>query len=171
MKRGYIHLYFGEGKGKTTAAMGLAARALGHGKSVVIVQFLKRGDSGEIESLKKLGAVVYSGKAGDSFRVADMTPDEISKTKTISLDNLSGALKRECDILILDEFCAAINNDIIDEKTAKAALTKIDENTEIIITGRKPKKWLLDEADYITEMGCIRHPHDDGIPAREGVEY
>ncbi|MCR5098324.1 MAG: cob(I)yrinic acid a,c-diamide adenosyltransferase, partial [Lachnospiraceae bacterium] len=139
--RGYIHLYYGEGKGKTTAAMGLASRALGHGKKVVIVQFLKKGESGEVNSLEKLGAHIFSGKAGDGFRVADMTGDEREKTKEISNENLKAALECECDVLILDELCAALNNDMADMGLIKKILQKKDHGTEIIITGRKPPQW------------------------------
>ena len=171
MNTGYIHLYYGEGKGKTTAAMGLAARALGHGKKVIIVQFLKKGKSGETESLKKLGAEILAGKAGESFRVSDLTEEERAATREISDDNLAKAITLDCDLLILDELCAAVNNDLADRKLIDEAIKKSEAGTEIVITGRRPPEWLFDSADYITEMRAVRHPHDSGLAAREGIEY
>ena len=171
MEKGYIHLYYGDGKGKTTAAMGLAARALGHGKKVVVVQFLKKGTSGEISSLKKLGAATYTGKAGDSFKVSGMSEEERKETEMISNDNLYAAISHDCDVLVLDEICAALENDMVDVDLVIDALAKAKKGTEIIITGRKPPQWLIDQADYITEMRCERHPHTMGIKAREGIEY
>lgn len=82
MKQGLLHLYWGDGKGKTTAAMGLALRALGSGKRVVIVQFLKGGNSGEIPLLAQLGAEIYRGKAGQKF-VFQMTPEEKAATREL----------------------------------------------------------------------------------------
>ena len=82
MEKGLVHLYWGEGKGKTTAAMGLALRALGSGQRVTVVQFLKDGQSGELEPLQRLGARVYSGRAGEKF-VFQMTPQEKAETSVI----------------------------------------------------------------------------------------
>ena len=100
-ERGLVHLYWGEGKGKTTAAMGLAVRALGRGMKVSIVQFLKNGDSGELAPLRELGAAVYSGGA-DKF-VFQMTPEEKVQAKAAQTDNLRRALEEACGLLILDE--------------------------------------------------------------------
>ena len=104
MQQGLIHLYWGEGKGKTTAAMGLALRALGNGKRVVIVQFLKGGDSGEIPLLRSLGATVYRGKAGQKF-VHQMDEAEKLQTRAMQTENLRQALREPADLLILDEAC------------------------------------------------------------------
>ena len=87
MEQGLLHLYWGDGKGKTTAAMGLALRALGTGKRVVIVQFLKGGNSGEIPLLAQLGAEIYRGKAGQKF-VFQMTPEEKAATRELQDQNL-----------------------------------------------------------------------------------
>ncbi len=171
MTKGYLHLYYGDGKGKTTAVIGLSCRALGHGKKVVMVFFLKSGKSGEVKSMEKLGATVLYGKAGDSFRVSDMSEEEKDKNKKCASDNLMKALSEECDILVLDELCAACENGMIDEELIKGILDKRATGTEIIITGRKPAEWMLVEADYITHMLCDKHPHDMGLLAREGIEY
>ena len=102
MERGLLHLYWGDGKGKTTAAMGLALRALGSGKRVVIVQFLKGGKSGEIPLLEQLGAKVYRGKAGQKF-VFQMNDAEKAATRALQNENLRAAMAQSADLLLLDE--------------------------------------------------------------------
>ena len=99
---GLLHLYYGDGKGKTTAAMGLALRALGSGKKVVIVQFLKGGKSGEIPLLEQLGATVYRGKAGQKF-VFQMNDAEKAATRALQDRNLTVAMAQKADLLVLDE--------------------------------------------------------------------
>ena len=105
---GLLHLYYGDGKGKTTAAMGLALRALGSGKRVVIVQFLKGGQSGEIPLLEQLGAVVYRGKAGQKF-VFQMNEAEKAATRALQNKNLAAALAQPCDLLVLDEATSGLD--------------------------------------------------------------
>ena len=100
MEQGLLHLYWGDGKGKTTAAMGLALRALGSGKRVVIVQFLKSGNSGEIPLLAQLGAEIYRGKAGQKF-VFQMTPEEKAATRELQNQNLAASMAQPADLLIL----------------------------------------------------------------------
>ena len=139
---GLLHLYYGDGKGKTTAAMGLALRALGSGKKVVIVQFLKGGKSGEIPLLEQLGATVYRGKAGQKF-VFQMNDAEKAATRALQDRNLTVAMAQEADLLVL----------------------------ECVPTAQAAPQWMLDAADYVTEMKCIRHPYQKGIAARKGVEY
>ena len=103
MKRtGLLHLYYGDGKGKTTAAMGLALRAMGSGKRVVILQFLKGGKSGEVPLLEQLGAKVYRGKAGQKF-VFQMNEAEKEATRQLQNANLTVAMAAPADLLILDD--------------------------------------------------------------------
>lgn len=167
---GLVHLYWGEGKGKTTAAMGLALRALGAGRRVVIVQFLKGGPSGEIPLLEKLGAQVLRGKAGQKFTF-QMSEAEKAETKTLQTENLRRALALEADLLVLDEACAAWQKDLVDRELLKQAVLERPQGREAVLTGRNPPDWLWEAADYITEMKCHRHPFEQGIPAREGVEF
>ena len=101
MEQGLLHLYWGDGKGKTTAAMGLALRALGSGKTVVIVQFLKGGKSGEVPLLEQLGAKIYRGKAGQKF-VFRMNDAEKAATRQLQNENLRAAMAQPDDLLILD---------------------------------------------------------------------
>ena len=170
MDKGLVHLYYGEGKGKTTAAMGLALRALGQGMRVVIVQFLKTGTSGELEPLRRLGATVFSGKPGTKF-ASKMSENEKSETAVLHEEMLREAMETDCDLLILDELCAARQYGLVDEMLAKKAVLERPEGMEIVVTGRQPEDWMLEAADYITEMRSHRHPYQQGITARKGIEF
>ncbi len=170
MDRGLIHLYCGDGKGKTTAAMGLALRALGRGMRVTVVQFLKNGTSGELEPLRRLGAVVLSGKAGTGF-VSQMTEREKQETRDLQTEHLRAALATPCDLLVLDEACAAARLGMVDEALLRQAVLDRPAGREVVLTGRDPADWMLEAADYISEIACLRHPYERGIGARRGVEY
>lgn len=164
-----LHIYTGDGKGKTTAAMGLAARALGHGKRVVIVQFLKNGASGELVTLRAAGAAIFSGRAGTKF-VSAMTEEEKKEVRALQDRQLAAALAMPFDLLILDEACAALRHGLVDPDLLTKTVSIKDER-EIVVTGRDPAQFLLDAADYITYMECVRHPYERGTAAREGIEY
>lgn len=170
MDKGLVHLYCGDGKGKTTAAMGLALRALGQGMRVVVVQFLKNGTSGELEPLKKLGAAVYSGQPGAKFTF-QMNAEEKAQATKENNARLAEALQQPCDLLILDEICAARNSGMVDEALAKQAVLERPQHREVVLTGRNPEAWMAEAADYITEMQPRRHPYEQGIPARKGIEF
>lgn len=170
MDRGLIHLYWGEGKGKTTAAMGLALRALGHGQRVTVVQFLKDGGSGELEPLRRLGAAVFSGKGSGKF-YAQMSPSERQEAAQQNTEHLRKALELPCDLLVLDEACAAWQLNMTDRALLEKAVLERPEHREVILTGREPALWMSEAAHYSTEMRCHRHPFLNGIPAREGVEF
>ena len=170
MDKGLVHLYCGDGKGKTTAAMGLALRALGQGMRVVEVQFLKNGTSGELDPLKKLGAAVYSGQPGAKFTF-QMNAEEKAQATKENNARLAEALQQPCDLLILDEICAARNSGMVDEALAKQAVLERPQHREVVLTGRNPETWMVEAADYITEMQPRRHPYEQGIPARKGIEF
>ena len=160
---GLLHLYYGDGKGKTTAAMGLALRAMGSGKRVVILQFLKGGKSGEVPLLEQLGAKVYRGKAGQKFVFREhfnyTTNDEWL------------AACQEADLLILDEAGSAWELDMVDKALLQKAVLERPAEQECVLTAHTAPKWMLDAADYATEMKCHRHPYQRGISARQGIEY
>ena len=167
---GLVHLYLGAGKGKTTAAMGLALRALGTGRRVAVVQFLKGRDSGEIPLLEGLGAQVFRGKAGTKFSF-QMTGAEKAETRALQTDHLRRALALDAELLVLDEACAAWQTDLIDRDLLRAAVLDRPEGREVVLTGREPPEWMREAADYVTEMRCHRHPFEQGVPARRGVEF
>ena len=162
-----LHLYFGSGKGKTTAAAGLALRALGHGKKVIVVQFLKDGTSGEIEPLRRLGAAVFACPNAKFTWL--MTPQEKAAALAHNTQTLEAALQMPCDLLILDEACAALRAALLPEALLQKAV--LNAPYEVVLTGRDPADWMLQNADYITEFTARRHPYEKGIPAREGIEY
>lgn len=164
-----LHLYWGDGKGKTTAAMGLALRALGHGRKVVIVQFLKDGTSGEIEPLRRLGAVVYACPNAKFTWL--MNEEEKAAARCNGTAALRQALEQPCDLLVLDEACAAYENNLVDRDLLRKAEARADAGLEVILTGRNPADWMQDAADYSTQMRACQHPYTKGVPAREGVEY
>ena len=170
MENGLVHLYWGNGKGKTTAAMGVALRALAAGKRVVIVQFLKGQESGEITLLSQLGAHIYRGKSGQKF-VSQMTETEKAETRKMQEQNLLAALQEPADMLILDEVCAALQLGMVEENLLKKVVLEKPAAQELILTGRNPADWMMETADYCTEMHCWRHPYEQGITARKGVEY
>ncbi len=170
MTMGKLHLYSGDGKGKTSAAMGLALRAMGAGKSVVIVQFLKSTPSGEIPLLEGLGATVLRGQCSDKF-VFQMTEEERRQNAHLQNELLQKALNLPCDVLILDEGCAALSLSQVEESLMKSATLHRPQGREVVVTGRNPAQWLVDEADYHTEMVCHRHPYEKNCPARKGIEF
>ena len=167
---GLVHLYYGDGKGKTTAAMGLALRALGSGKRVVIVQFLKGGQRGEIPLLDQLGATVFRGKAGQKF-VFQMNAEEKATTRALQNQNLTAALACPADVLVLDEAGSAWELDMVDKDLLQQAVRDRPAGQECVLTAHAAPQWMLDAADYITEMQCHRHPYQKGIAARKGIEY
>jgi len=171
MKRtGLLHLYYGDGKGKTTAAMGLALRAMGSGKRVVILQFLKGGKSGEVPLLEQLGAKVYRGKAGQKF-VFQMNEAEKEATRQLQNANLTAAMADPADLLILDEAGSAWELDMVDKALLQKAVLERPAEQECVLTAHAAPQWMLDAADYVTEMKCHRHPYQRGISARQGIEY
>lgn len=164
-----LHLYWGDGKGKTTAAMGLALRALGHRRKVVIVQFLKDGTSGEIEPLRRLGAVVYAcPNAKFTWLMNEAEKAEARRNATAALRQ---ALEQSWDLLVLDEACAAYENDLLDEKLLRQAVAWAEAGSEVVLTGRTPADWIQAAADYSTQMRACQHPYTKGVAAREGIEY
>lgn len=170
MEQGLVHLYWGDGKGKTTAAIGLAVRALGRGLRVTIVQFLKDGGSGELAPLRRLGAAVYSGMPGTKF-VFQMTEEEKSKARALHTELLRQALAGPCDLLVLDEACAACQLEMVDQALLQKAVLERPAGREVVLTGRDPADWMLQAADYATEMRCHKHPYEQGVAARRGVEF
>ncbi|MDD2579188.1 MAG: cob(I)yrinic acid a,c-diamide adenosyltransferase [Eubacteriales bacterium] len=174
-KRGLLHIYCGDGKGKTTAAVGLSVRAHGRGRRVVFVQFLKDGRSGEIQVLKRLeGLTVITGQTVAKFTFA-MNEQERAETYALHMDYLSRAARlahsEPIDLLVLDEVLGAIETGLLDEDTLVDFLSHRPKHLEVVLTGRIITDRLAELADYISEIRCVRHPYEQGIAAREGIEY
>lgn len=190
-----IEIYHGDGKGKTTAAIGLAIRAAGCGIPVIFAQFLKNDRSGEIEVLKTIPQI--SVLHPDKFYgfVNKMTDEQKSETRkeclmlikkiTEILCEIKSKKASSCEcgtdvdvIVVLDEVIHACNYGLLDEKEIfllindySAGANESIINAEFVLTGRNPSKSFVDRADYISEIKKIKHPFDDGIPSRKGVEF
>ena len=173
-KSGLVHLYCGDGKGKTTAAVGLAVRHSGRGGKVVFAQFLKDGTSGECRVLAKLGVTVLAANPVGkfSFRMTEEEKAETAAALGRTFDAATGfAVRERATLLVLDEICAAVNCGFLPEKTLTEFLESRPDSLEVVLTGRDPSENLQVHADYITEMKKRRHPFDEGVAAREGIEF
>ncbi len=168
-----LHIYCGDGKGKTTCAMGLAVRAAGHGRKVVVAQFLKGGNSGEraiLESLPNVNCLPVPETIKFIFMMDEQEKAATRAETTASFQN-AVELSKNADLLVLDELCGAISTDMIPLDVVLSFLDNRPEQLEVVITGRDPAPELQERADYITEMKKIKHPFDKGVNAREGVEW
>ena len=174
--QGLIHIYYGNGKGKTTAALGLALRASGCGRKVVIVQFLKDWKCGELDSLDILPNVtVFRGGSLRGKFAHDLTGEERLAIKATHDANLKEALALEqqgrCNMLVLDEGIDAHRLGLLDSELFESLFTGKPAPLELIVTGHNPDDRFLEMADYVTEMVKRKHPYDAGIDARRGVEF
>ena len=168
-----FHIYCGDGKGKTTCSMGLAVRAAGHGRNVVVAQFLKCGNSGERAVLEQLPNVNCLPVPEVMKFVFTMTEEEKAQTRAQMTGVLRQAVEasRDADLLVLDELNGAITTGMVALQDVLDFLDSRPEQLEVVITGRDPAPELRERADYITEMTKIRHPFDKGLNARKGVEW
>ena len=163
-----IQIYIGDGKGKTTASVGLAIRAAGHGMTVLFMQFLKDGTSGEINTLREIPQIeiiVPEINYGFTFQ---MNEKEMKETAVCYSGMLDKAISSTADVIILDEAIHAINANLLSKKRIEEVLK---HKGEVVLTGRDAPEWLLEKADYISEVRKIKHPYDKGIDARKGIEY
>lgn len=170
---GLVHIYCGDGKGKTSAAIGLAVRAAGRGKRVVAARFLKTDDSGEVEALKKIPEITVIPCEKTFGFVSAMDEETKREAAAYNQDLFLRAVQmaRGQDMLVLDEIMAAVNYGMIPEANVLELLKCRPEGLEIVMTGRNPAEALLKEADYVSEIVKRRHPYDRGILARKGIEY
>lgn len=171
---GCVHLYVGDGKGKTTAAAGLAARAAGAGKAVLFCQFLKGRATSELASLEKLGIKVMRAKCGTKF-VFQMDEDERAQLEKDHADCFreicEAVLTGKAEVIILDEVVDAINCGVIPESGVLKLIAERPSGVELILTGRNPSDALIDASDYYTEFTARKHPYSNGLPPRKGIEY
>jgi len=175
MAKGLIHIYTGEGKGKTTASFGLAKRAAGHSKRVLVLQFLKSGikNSGEVNSAKELGIKVikFRNQTTPLFdpkvKISDLKTS-IKKAVAKTVQELKSNVH---DLVILDEFNTVLGCGYATMKDVKNILDAKPENVELVFSGRGAPKELIEIADYVTEMKMIKHPFEKGVKARKGIEF
>lgn len=168
-----VHIYCGDGKGKTTCAMGLAVRAAGHGRKVVVAQFLKGSNSGErtvLESLPTVNCLPVPETIKFIFAMDEQEKAQARVQMTAAFTQAAEA-GRDSDLLVLDELCGAITTGMVPLEEVLAFLDSRPEQLEVVITGRDPALELQERADYITEMRKVKHPFDKGVNAREGIEW
>jgi cob(I)alamin adenosyltransferase len=169
---GLVHLYIGDGKGKTTASVGLSVRAAGRDKKVIFAQFLKSGVTGELRSLETLGVAVIRSEIPLGFtNQMDEAAKAACKAEQQSIwRRVQEAVQAGPDLLVLDEVLDAINMKMLDELELRSFIENKSDELEVVITGRNPGEWLMERADYFTEMKKIKHPYNRGIKARIGIE-
>jgi cob(I)alamin adenosyltransferase len=175
IERGLVHVYTGDGKGKTTVSLGLALRALGWGLNVMMVQFIK--------GYREIGEVKFSEKYPDSFKLHQFALDlkrDIDAHKVLARKEEAGKAMSfaedvvnsgEYDLVILDELAVAVHYNLIDLDRALKLMKNKPEHVELVITGRDAPVDMILAADYATEMRLLRHPYQKGMQARPGVDY
>jgi cob(I)alamin adenosyltransferase len=172
---GLIHIYCGDGKGKTTAAMGLTLRCVGGGGRALVYQFLKDGTSGEIGLMKNIdGVEVYDGYklTGFCFNPTDEEKNAEVEKYAEDMEYISERVhKEQFDLLVLDEVLHAVNMGYVQLNDLLDFLKNRPEKTEVVLTGRNPKSELISIADYVSEIKKVKHPFDKGIGARKYVEF
>ena len=171
-----IHLYCGDGKGKTTAAMGLALRMAGRNQKVAVAQFLKGADSGERRALAQLPQVTLlpvPERVKFSFAMTEEDKQGERKRYAGMLEDILGLCAGPgLGLLVLDEACAGVNTGLVPLDGVLSCLELCREHgVEAVLTGRDPHPALLERADYVTRFVKERHPYDRGVPARPGVEF
>ena len=171
-----LHVYTGDGKGKTTAAMGLALRSLGHGHTVLVAQFMKDGRSGELAALRTLGgAHVLTAPPMAGFLSA-MTADErqaAARQQSAFLREAEAAVRQlRPQLVVLDELAVALRCRLVDGDEARRLIDACLQYGETVITGRGAPDWLTARADYVSVINAAAHPYAaEGLPAREGIEW
>ena len=172
---GLIHIYCGDGKGKTTAAIGQAVRTAGRGRKVLAARFLKTDDSGEVGALSCIPGITVmpcDRVFGFVFRMSEAEKVEAARYFTARFRRACElAVSGGYDMLVLVEIMASCNYGMVAEVEVIEFLKTKPEEMEVILTGRDPSAELTELADYVTEMTLRKHPFTKGIPAREGIEY
>lgn len=172
--KGLVHIITGNGKGKTTSAIGLAIRSFGVGKRVLIAQFLKGCESAEIGILKNLGITVLRMDFVTKF-TWQMTPDECVCVKDGCAKLMSEVLNESksgrWDLIVVDEAMGALAMKGVALPTLCHMIDDKPTELELVFTGRNAPRELIERADYVSEIHAVKHPLDKGVKAREGIEF
>ncbi len=173
-KRGIVMVNTGDGKGKSTAAFGLALRAVGHNKKVMIVQFMKGNDQyGEVQAVRKYLPMIRLEQTGTENFVDKYNPEEIDVEEAqrgFAL-GLEAVKSGDYDLVILDEINVAMDFDLVSVEKVLALIESKAEKTDLLLTGRYAPQSIREVADMVTEMGEIKHHFYAGFPAKPGIEY
>jgi cob(I)alamin adenosyltransferase len=172
--KGLVHIYTGDGKGKTTASIGLSIRCAGSGGDVLFSQFIKDNQSSELNILRQIPNIhVILCNRTFGF-ISRLSESERLDAKKVYSDYLYYVLElaksKEYRMLVMDEIIGAYNHDVIDRQLFLDFLNNRPEALEVILTGRNPTKELLELADYVSDIRKVKHPFDHGIYARIGIE-
>ncbi len=166
-----LHIYCGDGKGKTTASLGLALRMSGAGMKVAFVQFMKGGDTAELNSLKLIGNIDVMRCDRDYGFLSTLSESDKRELTDCHNALLDRAFSGGYEGIILDELKISYRCGLLDTGKAERLIIGGAKTAEIAITGRDPAQVFIDAADYISEIKCVRHPYKKGITARKGIEY
>ncbi|MEI6847806.1 MAG: cob(I)yrinic acid a,c-diamide adenosyltransferase [Chlorobiaceae bacterium] len=174
MSQQRILLFTGNGKGKSTAAFGMLARALGHGMRAKVIQFVKSDDSvGEQMFFSQLDGVEWE-QFGRGFLPRDHESSEMEEHRRVAREGLDAAIAAlaspEYDFVLLDEVCFALGQNLIVIEPLLEALRSVENGKIVVMTGRNAPKALVAASDTATEMTMIKHAYEQGVPACEGVE-
>ncbi len=170
-QRGYVQVYTGDGKGKTTAALGLALRAVGAGARVFIAQFAKGRPTAELASLARLSDLITIKPYGRSHFILDEPePKDIDAAQQGLQETQQAIASGKYPLVILDEANVAVDLGLFSVEALLAAVNLKPEHVEIVITGRNAHKRIIDRADLVTEMRQVKHYHSKGVEARTGIE-
>ncbi len=173
LRKGLVQVFTGDGKGKTSAAIGAVIRALGHGRRVYIAYFMK-GDYpyGERSILSRLPNVTLeSFGSGEFINPASIKPEEKEQAQKALAAARRAMLEGGYDLVVLDEVNLAVDWGLVELDEVLKLLEDKPEGVELILTGRRADSRLVQLADLVTEMLKIKHPYDEGVAAREGIEY
>ncbi len=163
----------GDGKGKTTAAMGMVLRGSGHGLHAAVIQFVKQDETGEMQALKKFDNIDFI-QTGLGF-LPEKTSHDFEKHKVAADKGLSLAAEMigsdKYDMIVLDEVCFAVSSGLLDDTQVIATVSKARTDQCIILTGRDATDTIINIADTVSRIDCVKHGLDSGIHAQKGVEY
>ena len=169
--KGYVQIYTGNGKGKTTAALGLSLRAAGAGLKVFIAQFLKQGDYSEIKALERFSDLINIQQYGlGRFVKGQPTAEEIEAARKGLEDVNAAMLSEEYDVIIVEEGNVAAACGLFAVQQLLDLIAKKPDNLELVITGRGAAPEVIAQADLVTEMKAIKHYYEKGVAARVGIE-
>ena len=174
-KLGLVHIYTGDGKGKTTSAVGLATRALGRGLKVCYVSFHKTPEKygyAEMDTLRNAGALILNRAKGHPGLNKKIDPQTISTEVREAIAEINALIKTEhFDLLVLDEIVISVRDAYIEEATMLDFIANKPANMELVMTGRGATEALIAAADYVSNITKIKHPFDEGVKSRKGIEY
>lgn len=173
LERGLVQVYTGNGKGKTTAAFGLALRATGRGLKVYIIQFIKGGfDYGELYTVDKLPNLTLKAFGRGEFITAKPPDKEDVRLAEQALQLAKQTVKSgKYDVIILDEVNVALTLKLIDLEEVLKLIQNKPKHVELVLTGRNAPVQVIDASDYVTEMREVKHPYSKGYQSRKGIEY